>query len=107
MKSFVAFALFLAVGAAIPVQQDKEAVVLRFDNNNIGVEGYNYGVETSNGIQTQEEGVLTNVGTENEALEVRGQFSYTGDDGILYTVTYQAGRDGFIASGAHIPKNPQ
>nr|QES69417.1 CPR9 [Ostrinia furnacalis] len=105
MKSFVAFALFVAVAAAIPVSQDpKDAVVVRYDNDNIGVEGYNYAVETSDGKSAQEQGQLKNVGTENEAIEVRGQYSYTGPDGVVYSVTYVANELGFQPQGAHIPQ---
>ncbi|KAJ0179055.1 hypothetical protein K1T71_005830 [Dendrolimus kikuchii] len=60
--------------------------------------------ETSNGISEQAQGVLKNVGSENEALEVRGQFSYTGVDGVVYSVTYVANENGFQPQGAHIPQ---
>lgn len=63
-------------------------------------------METSNGIVSQEQGQLKNVGTENEAIEVRGQFSYTGDDGVVYTVTYVANENGYQPSGAHLPVAP-
>ncbi|CAG4919832.1 unnamed protein product [Colias eurytheme] len=106
MKSFIVFALFVAAAVALPVE-DKDATVLKYENNNIGVEGYSYGVETSNGIQAQENAVLKNQGAENEAIEVRGQFSYPGPDGVIYTVTYISNENGFQASGAHLPQSPQ
>lgn len=64
---------------------------------------YVYRYETSNGIAQQESGALTNVGTEQEGMAVRGQFSYTGPDGVVYTITYTADENGFQAQGAHIP----
>ncbi|CAG4919840.1 unnamed protein product [Colias eurytheme] len=108
MKSFVVFALcVVAALAAPPTSNDRDAQILRYENENIGVGPYNYAVETSNGISAQENGQLKNVGSENEALEVRGQFSYTGPDGVVYTVTYISNENGFQATGAHLPQPPQ
>nr|AAV91346.1 cuticle protein 1 [Lonomia obliqua] len=102
MKSFIVFALFVAVAVAVPVDP-KDATILRYDNDNIGVEGFSYAYETSDGKSAQEQGQLKNVGTENEAIEVRGQFSYLGVDGVTYTVTYVANENGFQPQGAHLP----
>lgn len=44
------------------------------------------------------------VGTDDEAIQVRGSFTYTGSDNVVYTVTYTAGKEGFVPSGDHIPK---
>lgn len=63
--------------------------------------------ETSNKIQQAEQGQVKNAGTENEALEVTGQFSYIGDDGIVYLVKYTADEFGFHPQGAHLPVAPQ
>lgn len=61
--------------------------------------------ETSNGISQQESGQLNNAGTENESIAVRGQFSFTGADGVVYTVTYIADENGFQPQGAHLPQS--
>ncbi|XP_045494159.1 flexible cuticle protein 12-like [Colias croceus] len=106
MKSFIVFALFVAAAVALPAE-DREATILKYNINNIGVDGYAYDLETSNGIQAQEQAVLKNQGAENEAIEVRGQFSYPGPDGVVYTVTYIANENGFQATGAHLPQPPQ
>lgn len=37
---------------------------------------------------------------------MQGSYSYTGPDGVLYTITYIADENGFRAEGAHIPTPP-
>lgn len=62
--------------------------------------------ETSDGTSAQEQGELRNAGSENEAIAVRGSFSFVGQDGVTYTVNYIADENGFQPEGAHIPKAP-
>jgi hypothetical protein len=66
-----------------------------------------YSYETGNGIVVQEQGYLKNPGQKDlEAQVATGSFSYTGPDGVLYTVTYTADENGFRAEGAHLPTPP-
>ncbi|XP_053612255.1 flexible cuticle protein 12-like [Plodia interpunctella] len=104
MRTCLVFALCVAVASAAAISDSKNAVIVRSDLENIGVDGYKYGYETSDGKSANEEGQLKNVGTQDEAMEVRGQFSYTGADGQVYTVTYVANELGFQPQGAHLPK---
>ncbi|XP_041970283.1 flexible cuticle protein 12-like [Aricia agestis] len=104
MKSFIVLAVLVAAALAAPLDSDKNAVVVRSDLDNIGVDGFQWAYETSNGIAAQEQAQLQGAGTEDEGIEVRGQYSYLGPDGVTYTVTYTAGRAGFQPSGAHIPQ---
>ncbi|XP_013187361.1 flexible cuticle protein 12 [Amyelois transitella] len=107
MKSFFVVAMLVAAALAAPQRgPDADAQVLRYESDNIGVDGYNYGFETSNGISQQEQGQLKNAGSENEAISVRGQYSYTGPDGVVYSVTYVADENGFQPQGAHLPVAP-
>ncbi|CAH0724190.1 unnamed protein product, partial [Brenthis ino] len=62
--------------------------------------GYNYAYETENGIKAQE------IGHVAKGTNAEGAFSYTGDDGHTYTVTYIADEHGFRANGAHLPTPP-
>ncbi|KRK01273.1 larval cuticle protein 65Ag1 [Drosophila yakuba] len=99
--AIVLFALF-AVALAAP----SDDVVLKQEFDNIGVDGFNYAFETSNGIAAQEQGQLKNAGTELEALAVKGSFSFVADDGQTYTVNYIADENGFQPQGAHLPVAP-
>ncbi|CAG5052556.1 unnamed protein product [Parnassius apollo] len=104
MKSLIIFALFVTTAVAVPIDS-KDATVVTNELNNIGVGDYFYRYETSDGKIASEEGHLKNVGTEDEVLEVRGQYSYPGDNGVVYTITYVANEDGYKAEGAHIPRS--
>lgn len=48
------------------------------------------------GIKAEEQGELKNKDTDNEIQSVRGSYSYTGPDGVLYTVTYIADENGIF-----------
>lgn len=37
---------------------------------------------------------------------VRGGYSYIGDDGVEYAVTYVADEQGYRAEGEHLPQQP-
>ena len=65
-----------------------------------------YSFAQSDGQKREEQAVLKNVGTENEAISVRGSFSFVGDDGQTYTVTYIADENGFQPSAPHLPVAP-
>lgn len=43
---------------------------------------------------------------EEGSLSVTGSFTYVGDDGQEYTVTYTADENGYHAEGAHLPTPP-
>ncbi|XP_053614469.1 pupal cuticle protein 36a-like [Plodia interpunctella] len=75
---------------------EKNAAILRQDNSNDG-ETYSYAYETENGITAEENGVATN------GVEAQGGYSYTGDDGQVYTIRYTAGQNGFVPEGDHLP----
>ncbi|GBP79357.1 Pupal cuticle protein 27 [Eumeta japonica] len=85
-------------GSAIRPQQeaDKNAQILKSDQD-VTAEGFHYSYETSNGIRAEESG---------DSSQSRGGFSYKGDDGNTYTVTFTAGEAGFLPQGAHLPIAP-
>ncbi|XP_015438765.1 PREDICTED: flexible cuticle protein 12-like [Dufourea novaeangliae] len=106
MKLFIAVAFFVAVAFAAPQLVPEENVVLvkETPSDNIGVGGYNYGYELSNGQSHQETAEVINQGTENEALAVRGSFTWVDPQtNVRYTVNYVADENGFHPEGEHIP----
>ncbi|XP_022218684.2 larval cuticle protein 65Ag1-like [Drosophila obscura] len=103
MKFLIVFVALFALALAAPVEND--AVVVRSDSD-VGPESFKYSYETSNGISAQEAGQLNNVGSENEAISVKGSFSWVDPDGVSHTISYIADENGFQPEGADIPVAP-
>ncbi|KAJ8717631.1 hypothetical protein PYW07_005561 [Mythimna separata] len=78
---------------------ERNAAILRQDNSNDG-DSYAYSYETENGIYGEENGVATN------GVQAQGGYSYTGDDGKVYSVKYTADENGFQPQGDHLPTPP-
>ncbi|XP_022814927.1 endocuticle structural glycoprotein SgAbd-3-like [Spodoptera litura] len=83
-----------------------QAEILRYENE-INEEGYHYAFETSDGTKAEQQGrVYPGAQPEEGSLAVSGSYSYVGDDGQTYTVTYIADENGYRAEGAHLPTPP-
>ncbi|XP_063894385.1 endocuticle structural glycoprotein SgAbd-3-like [Helicoverpa armigera] len=83
-----------------------QAEILNYENE-INEEGYRYAYETSDGTKAEQQGrVIPGAQPEEGSLSVSGSYSYIGDDGQTYTVTYTADENGFHAEGAHLPTPP-
>ncbi|XP_053614457.1 cuticle protein 3-like [Plodia interpunctella] len=78
---------------------ERNAAILR-SVNDANEYGYRFAYETENGIQAEESGQEAN------GIQAQGSYSYTGDDGQVYSVRYTAGANGFQAEGAHLPTPP-
>lgn len=87
---------------ARPQDHHKDAQILRYESDNIGVDGYKFNFETSDGMSRHEEGELKNVGTEQEALVVRGSFTWKDAEGHEYTINFVADENGYQPEGAHL-----
>uniref|UniRef100_A0A182Q923 Uncharacterized protein n=1 Tax=Anopheles farauti TaxID=69004 RepID=A0A182Q923_9DIPT len=77
---------------------ESQAVILAQDHNHDPSGAYNYRYETSNGISAQQ--------TSYDGANAAGEYSYTGPDGVLYRVAYNADTYGFQPQGAHLPVEP-
>lgn len=62
--------------------------------------------ETENNIEAEETGKLFNKGSDLEALRANGFFKYTGPDNVVYSLSYTADENGFVAEGKHLPTDP-
>lgn len=108
MKFIVAFALLIVAVAAAPpgakVNTDDIKIVSRSFSNDGNV--YKFGFEQSDGQKRDEAGEVKLIGKES-GIVMRGSYSFVGEDGQTYTVTYIADENGFQPTGAHIPAVPQ
>lgn len=68
--------------------------------NNVGSENYSYNYKTENGITVGENGAATG------GVQAQGGYSYKGDDGQTYSVTYTADKGGYKPQGQHLPTPP-
>ncbi|KAJ2946981.1 hypothetical protein O0L34_g16326 [Tuta absoluta] len=84
---------------------EASAQILR-DEKDVRPDGFNYYVETDNGIKSEATGELKQIG-ETAAIVVRGQYSYIGTDGVPVLVTYIADENGYQAQSDSIPVAPQ
>ncbi|XP_045525884.1 uncharacterized protein LOC123715102 [Pieris brassicae] len=78
---------------------DRNAEILSYVNENDG-DRFTYRFETSNGITAEETGVASG------GVKAQGGYSYTGDDGKSYTITYTADEQGYQPQGEHLPTPP-
>ncbi|XP_055846615.1 larval cuticle protein 65Ag1-like [Episyrphus balteatus] len=102
MKFAIVFVALFGLALAAPAE---EASIVR-SISNVNADGYQFAVETSDGKAHSEEGQIKNPGSEDEAISVKGQYSYIGDDGVTYSVSYIADENGFQPQGAHLPVAP-
>ncbi|EAT34914.1 AAEL012883-PA [Aedes aegypti] len=104
MKTIIVLVAVVALALAAPLDDSKNAQILKYENDNIGVDGYKFAFETSDGQSRQEQAELRRLAEDVEALVVRGSYSFTADDGQVYTVNYIADENGFQPEAAHLPK---
>jgi len=99
---FIIVCILFAIVACQAAPSTNAVGVVRSDTD-VQPNRFRFGVETSDGFRHDAEGQLNNEGSDHESIAVHGQYSYVGDDGVTYTVTYTADENGFQPQGAHIP----
>ena len=88
----------ILVPVATKAHPDALSLILLNDGWHHAGLDYHYHIKSSNGIEQQETGVGSH--------DAKGEYSYTGPDGVEYKVTYVADENGFHPEGAHLPKAP-
>ncbi|KAG5676767.1 hypothetical protein PVAND_006576 [Polypedilum vanderplanki] len=91
---------------AKPIDDSSQAQILKYENENIGINNFKFAYETSDGVSRQEEGELKNEGSEDEALVVRGSVTWTSPEGEVFTLNFVADENGYRATGDHLPQPP-
>ncbi|XP_033149319.1 larval cuticle protein 65Ag1 [Drosophila busckii] len=105
MKFLIVFVALFALAVAGPTSHG-EAQIVKLDSD-VQPDHHIIYSELNDGTLIVSNGQLKNAGTEHESYEHHGSYSYVGDDGQTYTVTYTADENGFQPSGAHLPVAPQ
>ncbi|XP_011151374.1 endocuticle structural protein SgAbd-6 isoform X2 [Harpegnathos saltator] len=95
MKTILVIWALVAGVLAAPQNPNEITVVKQEEVNNIGVGGYHFSYEQSDGQKREETAELKNEGTDNEAMSVVGSFSFIAPDGHTYRVEYTADETGF------------
>ncbi|XP_017010504.2 larval cuticle protein 65Ag1-like [Drosophila takahashii] len=105
MKFLIVFAALFAVAAAGLLRSPSSEVQILKQASDVSESGFNYNWETSDGQAAQAAGQLKNIGKE-QAIAVKGFFSFVGDDGLTYKVNYIADENGFQPQASHLPVAP-
>ncbi|KAK4880443.1 hypothetical protein RN001_008589 [Aquatica leii] len=81
--------IFLSGILSDETDNDKDATILVYEQENVHPYYY-FKYETSNGITREEEGNIERSETGEEILVIRGYFSFTGPDNVMYLRNYIA-----------------
>ncbi|XP_016991853.1 endocuticle structural glycoprotein ABD-5-like [Drosophila rhopaloa] len=99
-------AVVVACCQALPVEPERMTVaILKSEMNKHNDGSYDTIYEAGDGTKRQEDAAVVSEGTEEEALEVKGSYTYIDDDGKVVEVFYTAGKNGFVPYGDTI--NPE
>ncbi|XP_057335312.1 flexible cuticle protein 12-like [Microplitis mediator] len=96
MKTIIILVVLASVASiGLSAPQQEITIIRQEENNSIGVGGYHFSYEQSDGQKREETAELENEGTDDEAMKVVGSYSFVAPDGKTYRVDYTADRDGY------------
>ncbi|KAH8233512.1 larval cuticle protein LCP-17 [Drosophila bipectinata] len=97
-------ALAASIGQISTTTEKREIVpLLKFETEKQPDGSFHFMYEGGDQSYRQEQGVVVDAGTEEEALEVSGSYRYIDADGNTVEVHYTAGKNGFVPVGTIIP----
>ncbi|XP_058981778.1 larval cuticle protein 65Ag1-like [Musca domestica] len=106
-KFVVVFACIAALALAAPAPKEEKEIVeiLKSEITKNDNGSYQVVYESADGSTREEKATITDEGTEDEALEIKGSYKYINDAGEEVEVFYTAGKNGFVPYGSII--NPE
>ncbi|EDV36228.1 uncharacterized protein Dana_GF12858 [Drosophila ananassae] len=103
MKSLLILALFVVASGAASLENNDPIS----QESNVEYNGkYHYHYELKDGSKATQDGVLKSVNAKQNGEAVHGKYSFVGDDGQTYVVSYTADENGYRAVGDHLPTPP-
>lgn len=112
-KQILVLLFSVAVTRGVPVEKSSKVeneVVVPIISQDLEIfpDGkYTFSYESGDGSKANQEGGLKQIDKETTAGVAQGSFSYQGDDGKTYTVTYIADENGYQPQGEHLPVPPE
>merc|ERR1712106_1295056 len=94
------------VAAALAAPQNEVQILSQaFDQDDQG--SYQYAYELDNGQRAEEAGrSIPGSEPETGSIDISGSYSFVGDDGVTYSVTYTSNEGGFAPVADHLPQAP-
>ncbi|XP_054264384.1 endocuticle structural glycoprotein SgAbd-3-like [Macrosteles quadrilineatus] len=90
---------------AAPLTKSQQIPIVSLENN-VNFDGsYKYSFEGGDGTRAIQEGSLKQVG-QDVGESAQGSYSYVGDDGRNYAISYTADENGYRPQGDHLPQPP-
>lgn len=105
LLTFVGAAYAASIGAGVESTTEKREIIplLRFETDRKPDGSFSFSYEGGDKSAREEAGVVENIGTEEETLEIHGSYRYIDADGQEVEVHYTAGKNGFVPIGTNIP----
>lgn len=101
MKSTLVFTVLVAIAVAAPAP-NADTVLLKQESD-VGIDGYSFAYEQSDGSARQETGKLVNIAPEVDALRVRGTIEWVSPDGQKFVLRYIADENGYQPEADFLP----
>lgn len=112
LRQVLVLLVSVAVTLSVPVEKsgrvENEVVPIISQEQEIFPDGkYKFSYESGDGSKASQEGGLKQIDKETTAGVAQGSFTYQGDDGKTYSVTYIADENGYQPQGEHLPVPPE